>query len=96
MKGNPVTTALLGALMVVAILAAILVVNFNRSAGALRLARQKFVAFQNNRVLIPALTSRLNEYSKRDPAIDPLLKSFNLKIGVSNAPAATAPKPATR
>jgi hypothetical protein len=96
MKNNPVTTALLGALIVVAALTVYFLLNFNLSYRELRQLQPRLLAFQNNRLILQSLANDLNEYSKKQPAIDPLLIQYSLKAGISNPPASTPQKPAAK
>ncbi len=96
MKNNSVTAALLWALFVVAGLTVYFMLAYNMSFREVRQLQQKVLAFNNNRLIIQAIAVDLNEYSKRNPAIDPLLQSFSIKPGASNAPAASAPKSPAR
>ncbi len=45
------------------------------------------------RMAAQSLANEALEYSQRNPAIDPVLREFDLKPRLTNAPAATAPSP---
>ena len=96
MKNNSVTTALLGALLVVAIMTAYFLWSYNMAFREFRVLQPKVAAYQNNRLVMQALVIELNEYAKLHPTIDDLLRTFKVKAVTSNAPAATAPKTPAR
>jgi aromatic ring hydroxylase len=94
MKNNPLTTVLLGVLTVSAMLSALLCCLFitnTRQKNELQ-SKASEIIMRNN--LINALANDTLEYSKKNPAIDPILESVGLKPGKS---AQAAPsKPATK
>jgi hypothetical protein len=96
MKNNPVTTVLLGALIVLALLTVYALISFNHSSKEFRGLQQQVVSLQNNQIAIQALAVDLADYSKRNPAITPVLKTFGIEFGATNPPVGATPKPATR
>jgi hypothetical protein len=100
MKSNFVATVLVAVLMVSAVATVglcywyvrVLVYAQALQAQGQTLQRQLGVASRNNEI-VRAMASDALEYSKRNPAIDPLLQQLDLKP----KPSAGAPaKPATR
>ena len=49
----------------------------------LRRLQPQVIAAQNNRTLVTSLVAEALEYSKRNPAIDPILESIGAKPGRS-------------
>ena len=45
------------------------------------------------RMAAQSLAHEASEYSRRNPAIDPILREFDLKPRLTNAPTAAAPSP---
>jgi len=79
MKSNSLAALLLGMLLVVALFTAWFAVSFNLSYLELRRLQSRAAAYANNRVVVQALANDVVEYGKRNPAIDPILKSAGLK-----------------
>jgi hypothetical protein len=97
MKNDPLTTALLGALLVSALLSLVFFERYIANTRELRTINSRAAYINNmnnNRSLLNALANDAIEYSKKNKDIDPLLESFGLKPG-KGAPAA-ANKPATK
>ena len=51
------------------------------------------VSINNTRTAVQSLANEAVEYSRRNPAIDPLLERFDVKARGTNAPAATPGTP---
>jgi hypothetical protein len=94
MKNNPLTTVLLGVLTVSALLSVGFCWRYVSNTRELRALQTQASVINNNRTMINSLANDTVEYSKKNPAIDPILESVGLKPGKS-APAATT-KPATK
>ena len=94
MKNNPLTTVLLGALTISALLSVGLCWRYISNTRELRSLQAQATIINNNRTVINALANDTVEYSKKNPAIDPILESAGLKPGKA-APTATN-KPATK
>ena len=94
MKNNPLTTVLLGVLTVSALLSVGFCWRYVSNARELRSLQTQANLINNNRTMINSLANDTVEYSKKNPAIDPILESVNLKPGKS-APTTTS-KPATK
>jgi len=94
MKNDPLTTILLGLLTILALASVVfcwLYVSDTRQLGSLQF---QVATVQNNRNVLNALANDAVEYSKKNPAIDPILESVGLKPGKS-APT-NAPKASTK
>jgi hypothetical protein len=100
MKNDPLTTALLGALLVSALLSLVFFERFIANSRELRTINTRAAYIQsmnNNRQLLNALANDAIEYGKKNKDIEPLLESFGLKPGKgAAAAAATTNKPATK
>lgn len=97
MKNDPLITALLGALLVSALLSLVFFERYIANTREVRMHNTQAAYINNmnnNRTLLNALANDAIEYSKKNKDIDPLLESFGLKPGKA-APAATN-KPATK
>ena len=64
-----------------------------QASRELRMWQMQVAMVQNNRAVVNALTAEALEYSKKNPNIDPILESFNVKPKTnSSAPARTGSK----
>jgi len=98
MKNDPLTTALLGALLVSALLSLVFFERFIANSRELRTVNTQAAYINNmnnNRALLNSLANDALEYSKKNKDIEPLLESFGLK-GAKSASATTTNKPATK
>jgi hypothetical protein len=93
MNKNPFAAILVGLLFLSAALSAVFALTYAFSTRDLRRVQPQAMGINNHLNLVQTLLNETLEYSKRNPAIDPLLFSLNLK---TNAAAATAPQSATR
>jgi len=94
MNRNYVTGALLGLLFLSALSASLLCFRYLSSMRRLGHLQARFVTIQNHRNQIQALANEALEYSKRNPAIDPLLVDMAIKpkvVFTPNTPAANQP-----
>jgi hypothetical protein len=94
MKNSPLTTVLLGLLTVSALASVVLCWLYISSTRQVRALQTQVNIINNNRTVMTALANDAIEYSKRNPAIDPILESIGLKAGKTPAPA--TPKPTTK
>jgi Tfp pilus assembly protein PilX len=94
MKNNPMTTVLLGVLTLSALASVVLCLLFTTNTRQKNLLQSQATSIINKRTIINALANDVVEYSKKNPAVDPILESFNLKPAKSAPPATT--KPATK
>jgi hypothetical protein len=94
MKNNPMTTVLLGVLTISALLSVLFCWLYISDTRELRAFQIQAAMINNKRAVINALANDVAEYSKKNPAIDPILESVGLKPGKS-APTATS-KPTTK
>lgn len=78
----------MGLLFISALLSAVYAILFFKASGDLRALQSQAASIENNRNVTRALAADAIEYSKRNPAINPLLQSFELK------PAPSSPKAA--
>jgi hypothetical protein len=93
MKNNPLAATLLGMLLVSTIFTALLTYRYVSSLRKLRAMQPVVVQINFNRNIMQALANELEEYSKRNPSLEPLLRSISPKPGL-NAPTTGAAKPA--
>ena len=94
MKNSPLITILLGALTLSALASLVLCWLWMSSVRQHRELARQMSLVNNNRNVITALANDTLEYSKKNPAIDPILESVGLKPAKS-APTATN-KPSTK
>jgi hypothetical protein len=94
MKNSPLATILLGVLTLSALASVVLCWLYISNTRELRSLQGQANIINNNRTVMTALANDTMEYSKKNPAIDPILESVGLKPGKA-APAAAA-KPATK
>jgi hypothetical protein len=81
MKNSPLTTVLIGVLTVSALASVLLCWSYNSRIRELRQLQTQASMINNNRTMINALANDAVEYSKKNPAIDPILESAGLKPG---------------
>jgi hypothetical protein len=94
MKNESFAAFLVGVLSVCAVAGLVLSANYYFSTSTLRRLQPQAIACQARLNLAQALLNDTLEYSKRNPAVEPLLRSLNLKTNAVPAPAAL--KPATK
>ena len=91
MKANSVLALLVGLLLISAAVAALQVLRLSFATRDLRRLQPRIVEINAHLNVAQALLNDTLEYSKRNPAIDPLLQSMNFK---TNSPAGVAsPQP---
>ena len=90
MKNSPITTVLLVALAVLSIWSAISCFKLISRSIEMRRIQTEVGRINARQTLIGSLVNEAVEYSKKNPAIDPLLESIGAKPGHTNA--APAPK----
>lgn len=86
-KRDSLAVLLVGMLFVSAIISVILAVWYGFNVRDLRRLQPQTAASQARLNLAQALLTETLEYSKRNPAIDPLLQSLNLKTNMAPPPA---------
>jgi hypothetical protein len=79
MKSNGTTTILNWALAVVVVALAIFSVQYYFKTREVRSLQTTMAAYQNRQAVLNNLIAECLEYSKHNPAIDPLLEANNLK-----------------
>jgi len=82
-------------LLVSTIFTAVLTYRYVASLRKLRALQPVVVQINFNRNIMQALANELEEYSKKNPALEPLLRSISPKPG-PNVPATGAAKPAAK
>jgi hypothetical protein len=85
MKDNPLTTTLLGVLTVSALTSVVLCWLWASNIRDQRELQRRLNMINSSRMVINSLANEAIEYSKKNPAIDPILESVGLK------PAKSAP-----
>lgn len=76
---NLLPAVLISLLLVSAVTAAVFTVMFIQSNRDLRRLQAQAATIQNNRMVALAMANDCLEYSKRNPAIDPILQTIGLK-----------------
>ena len=93
MRNNSFTALLVGLLFISAAAVAVQVLRLSFATRDLRRLQPRIVEINANLNLAQALLNETLEYSKRNPAIDPLLQSLNLK---TNSAAGASPQPISK
>ena len=100
MKSNALASLLTGAVMVCALTVAWLSIRYFFTLRELQKLQGQYVFMNNTRNAAQALASEAMEYSKRNPAIDPILIQYEIKPRPTNAapssPSAAPVRPGTR
>jgi len=91
MKNSPLLTILLGALVLSALASAVMCCMFISTTRQLRTLETQNALINNNRAVVNSLLNDTIEYSKRNPAILPVLESVGWKPS-----GAAAAKPGTK
>ena len=95
MKNSPLTTLLLGLLVLSALGSVVLCWMYISNARELRALQSQAMSIQQNRAFISSLANDTLEYSKTHPAIEPVLEAAGL-VAPKAGGSATAPKPAPK
>ena len=90
MRNNSFAALLVGLLFVSAVAAAVQVLRLSFATRDLRRIQPKLIENSGHLNLTQALINDTLEYSKHNPAIDPLLQSMNLKT--NSAAGAASPQ----
>lgn len=90
MKSNSLSAILLGVLAISALASIVLTMMYSTSSREFRQLQGQVAMVQNNRMVANQLVNELLEYSKRNPAIDPVLEATGLKKGPGSVKAAPA------
>ena len=90
MRNNSFTALLVGLLFFSAVAAAVQVLRLTFATRDLRRMQPRIIEINGHLNVAQALLNDTLEYSKRNPAIDPLLQSMNLKTNA--APGAASPQ----
>jgi hypothetical protein len=96
MKQSPFTTILLVVLAISTLASVGLCWTYITYAHQLRRLQTDAALVNNNRALINALANDAVEYSKKNPAIDPILEGAGVKPAKGAAGAPPAAKPAAK
>lgn len=97
MKSNALTSLLVGAVIVCALTISWVSTRYIFAMGELQKLQGQYLEMNNSRTAVQNLANEAVEYSKRNPAIDPLLYQFEIKARPgTNAPAAAPVAPAPR
>ncbi len=92
MKNSPITTVLVGLLAVSAVASALLSAFYISNAREFRKLNSQVLFVNQRTAAITSLANDAMEYSKRNPAIDPILES----VGAKPKPGQTTNRPATK
>lgn len=87
---NSLQTALTGVLALIVLLLCWMTISYNLALRKYRNELQpKAANYNQNNIRMQAVARDVLEYSKRNPAIDPILRSVGLKESAAPAPKAT-------
>jgi hypothetical protein len=92
MRNNALTSLLVGLVALSVIATASLAFFYVRSVQKLNRLQFQTSVINRNRALINSLASESVEYSKRNPAIDPLLQSVGIKPKAGMSAPQSAPR----
>ena len=95
MKNNPLTTVLLGALTISALLSVGFCWRYIANTREMRSLQFNAAKINNERMVLKSLVDDTVEYSHTHPAIDPILESVGITKPGKSTPAATK-TPATK
>ena len=87
MKHNPLISLLLTVLFVNAVFAALLTYDYMRSMRALQTLQLQRTVMTRELNIFNSLVNDTLEYSRRNPAVEPVLQTLGLKSGRTNTPA---------
>jgi len=93
LKKDSVAAFLVGTMFVCASASVVLAANYWFSTRTLRRLQPQAIACQARLNVAQALLNDALEYSKRNPALDPLLQSLNVKTNAAPGPATAKPMP---
>ena len=93
MKNNPFGTLLVGLLLLAAVATLWAAAKYFFSVKELERVNARYIALNSTLNTIQALANEAVEYSKRNPAIDPILFQYELKPRPGTPPAG---QPATK
>lgn len=91
MKQNPIGAILVGLLFVCALVTTWLSVRYYFSVKDLSKLQAQYVFVNNTWSAVQSLATEAVQYSKHNPAIDPILQQFDLKPKSAAVPAANPP-----
>jgi hypothetical protein len=86
MKHNALLMLLVALLAVAVLMTAGLSYGYVRASQQLPALQEQANKVQRNRTLFQSLAADSVEYSRRNPAIDPILQSVGFKRGATNSP----------
>jgi len=95
MKNNPLTVALVAVLAVCAVATAVLSATFTFKLRKLGAMQTRLIQINNVNGFLRSLSADSLEYSKKNPAINPLLQTFGV-IAPEPRPAANPAPPANK
>lgn len=93
MRNNGFTKLLVGLLVVFVLATSALTFLYVRSVQKLNRLQLQNALIVRNRALVNSLAAESIEYSKRNPALDPVLQSVGIKPKGSGAPSQPASRP---
>lgn len=91
MKNSPVLPILVGVLFLCGVMTAAFSFWYFISVKELQRLQAQYISINNNRNAVQSLAAEAVEYSKKNPAIDPILFEFEVKSRAA-APTGTPPK----
>jgi hypothetical protein len=93
MRNNAFTQLLVGLTALSILVTASLACYYVQTVRKLNLLQSEVAVRNRNRTLINSLVAESVEYSKRNPSIDPILQSMNIKAKPGSSPVPAASKP---
>ena len=96
MKNNSVPAGLVVVLALTVLMAGMWTLLLNRHTAHSRALQGRLAEIQNAQNVVQAIATDAVEYSKRNPAILPVLQPFNVPPNSAATPAPAATKPAAK
>lgn len=94
MKSNPLGPFLVGVFVACAIVVAWLATRYYFSVKDSTKLTIQTISINNTRTAVQSLANEAIEYSRRNPAMNPILEKFEIKPRSTNAPAEPSATPA--
>ena len=96
MKNNSMVAGLVVVLAITVLVAGMWTLILNKYSARSRDLQHRLTEIQNANNVVNAIANEAMEYAKRNPAILPVLKPFNLTGAAPAAPSSAAPRPAAK
>lgn len=96
MKDNPLGSLLVGLVCISVVATAFMAFTYVRTMRKVQQLQVHSAVINRNRALIQSMANDAVEYSRRNPAIDPILQAVGLKPRTNTNPPPAGTKPPAR